>query len=747
MPHFGVFEWDMPKIPPRFRGSQEPLRTLRGIVFTVFTLALLSGCGSWPHSSTVSGSGSGSDSGTGSQGSGSDSGGGSSQGSGSTSPTDTALTATPSVSSLTIYPGSTQSFTVAVGGSGTVPVAVSITGLPSGITVTSSPSTVLPGASTTLTLNASVNADAAAFPAATATDANSASTSATVSAVAGSVTATAPLTVVVSLSNPAFSPAAGEITLPILNIDTNNVAVTSTTTKVPATITITSADGNTTYDTDNAATVHVHGNSTALMPKLPYEMKLGTSIDLLNAMGVSCPYVTSGGKATCDKSKTYVLLANYDDKSLLHDWAASALANAIPYGDGSNGYLSEAAGSPTPSGTSTLMPWAPHSIFVELFLNGQYEGNYQLIEKVNVDSHRINIPELTESDTSGDVSGGYLMEIDQHQDEAYVFHTPQGLPIGLIDPDFSPDPEIPAQTAYISNYVGCVGCVGDVDSAESALFGSNYTNPTLGWRAYFDEAALVNFYIVNDVMGNVDGGDFYSSVYLYKTADNPLLYMGPIWDFDIAAGNVNYEPIVSPTVPWMQTMSPWYKQLFTDPAFAADVKTQWNTLKNNGVFTTWVASIQAQSILLSQSAQYNFTRWPMIGETVWPNPSAQDNYADSVSVFTDWVNQRVGYLDAVLNGEAQSTVQIVHGPVTAVKGDSVTYTVHVQGADGTPSGKVKLLLAGHVVGTGDLDGAGDVTMTATAPITGSLYPLAVYGGDQHYAIAQASPHLSGSASN
>lgn len=670
------------------------------------------------------------------------SGGGSSTGTHMTLDEDTGVTVTPSVSSLTVYPGSAQTLSVAVGGSGDQPLTLAITGLPSGITVASSPSTVSPGGSATLTLTASTNADAEAFPATAATNPNSASSSTTVGATAGSTTATAPLTVVVSLSNPNFSPTAAEINLPIINISTNNVPITSTTTDVSGTISITSADGSTSYipsssDSDNTATFHVHGNSTASMPKLPYEMKLGTSVDLLDLMGLQCGYVTSSGKAACDKSKTYVLLANYDDKSLLHDWAASALANAIPFGNGTNGYLSEAAGSPTPSGTSALMPWAPHSIFVELYLNGQYEGNYQLIEKVNVDSHRVNIPELTESQTSGDLTGGYLMEIDEHEDEAYVFLTPQGVPIGLIDPDFSPDPEVPAQTAYITQYV---------DAAENALFSANYTNPQLGWRAYFDEACLVNFYIVNDVMGNVDGGDFYSSDYLYKTVDNPLLYMGPIWDFDIAAGNVNYEPIVSPTVPWMQQQAVWYKQLFTDPSFTADVQTQWNTLKTNGVFTSWVSSIQQESTTLTQSAQNNFTRWPMIGETVWPNPSAESTYASSVATFTDWVDQRIGYLDSVLNGQAQSSMQIVSGPVVAAKGESVTYAIHVGGASGIPTGKVRLLLAGQVAETGELDAAGNVTITAPAPVSGPVYALAVYDGDRNHAIAQAALGVSSSAS-
>ena len=641
----------------------------------------------------------------------------------------------PSTTSLTIYPGSTQTLSVTIGGTGTSPVAVDITGLPPGITVASSPSIVLPGGTVTLTLSASVNADAEAFPATSPSNANSASTSAILSGVAGSMKAFVPLTVVVSLSNTAFSPSSSQINLPIVTINTSGVPITSKTVDVNGTISITSADGATTYlpgssDTDNTAIFHVHGNTTAVMPKLPYEMKLGTSVDLLNLMGLQCGYVTSSGKPACDKSKTYVLLANYDDKSLLRDWAASALANAIPYGNGSNGYLSEAPGSPTPSGTSVLMPWAPHSIFVELYLNGQYEGNYQLIEKVNVDSHRVDIPELTETDTSGDLSGGYLMEIDDRQQEAYDFETPEQVAIGLTDPDFSPDPEVPAQTGYISQYV---------NTAEGVLFGPEYTDPEQGWRAYFDEASLVNFYIVNDVLGNADGGAFFSSDYLYKTVDNPLLYMGPVWDFDIAAGNVNYQPIVSPTVPWMQVEAIWYKQLFTDPTFAADVQTQWNTLKNNGVFTTWISSIEQQSTVLTQSAQNNFTRWPMVGETVWPNPSAQTTYAQSVTAFTDWVNQRIGYLDSVLNGQAQSAVQTKSGPIAATKGDLVTYAIHIRGASGTPTGKVKLWLCGQVAGTGNLDAAGNATIRATAPVTGNLTPLLVYSGDRHYAMAQGIP--------
>jgi hypothetical protein len=64
------------------------------------------------------------------------------------------------------------------------------------------------------------------------------------------------------------------------------------------------------------------------------------------------------------------LIANYDDKTALRTWGAGVLANSVPIG---NGYLNSPADSPSPSGTSVLMPWAPHSLFVELFLNGVYD--------------------------------------------------------------------------------------------------------------------------------------------------------------------------------------------------------------------------------------------------------------------------------------------------------------------------------------------------------------------------------------
>ena len=630
------------------------------------------------------------------------------------------------VTAVTVHPGDTNvAVPVSLGGDGTYsgPVTVTLTGLPSGITVT--PLTLTPGSSGTLMMSASVAADQEAFPASDPANADSATSTATVVAFVGAQQSTATFALTVSLENPSFAPQPSAINLPIVTINTSGVPIADKTTDVPGTITITSADGQTLYlpgvaGTDNTATFHIHGNSTAEMPKKPYDVKLNTSTDLLGGMGLQCGYVTSSGKPTCDKSKSYILLANYDDKTLLRDWSASALANAIPIG---GSYLNESANSPSPSGTSTLMPWASHSIFVEVYLNGQYEGNYQLIEEVKVDSHRVNITEMTDTNTSGNgLTGGYLMEIDQRQDEDYTWVTPHGVYMGLLDPDFSP--EVPEQTSYISNYV---------NAAEAALFSSNYTDPNVGWRAYFDEASAVNFYIVNDVLGNVDGGNFFSSDYVYKDEKNPLLYMGPVWDFDISSGNVNYDPIIDPTIPWIQARSPWYGQLFTDPSFKAAAQQQWNALKSNGVFSAWLRSISAEAATLEQSQRNNFGRWPMQGIRVWPNPQANGSYDGEVSYLENWITLRMGYMDAFLNGLPPTSIAMTVPPGTIRTGTPVTLTAKVTGDN--PTGTVTFSYDSIVIGQAGLDDTGTATLTASTIAPGNWYIEAYYNGDSKNAIS------------
>jgi hypothetical protein len=116
---------------------------------------------------------------------------------------------------------------------------------------------------------------------------------------------------------------------------------------------------------------------------------------------------------------------------------------------------------------------------------------------------------------------------------------------------------------------------------------------------------------------------------------------------------VYFAAIEDPTTPWVQVINKWYPRWFSDPGYLANVTTQWNALKNNGVFSTWLASISQQAATLEQSQANNFGRWPMQGLRVWPDAEAAGSYNGEVAYLTNWLNLRIAYLDSCLTAGPQ----------------------------------------------------------------------------------------------
>lgn len=100
-------------------------------------------------------------------------------------------------------------------------------------------------------------------------------------------------------------------------------------------------------------TIHVRGNSTAYLEKKPYKIKLGTKTDLFGL---------GGGTA----SKHWTLLANFADDSHMR--------NKVYYD------LSEHLGLVHMTST-----------WVDVVMNGQYIGVYQLCQQIRVAKERVNV--------------------------------------------------------------------------------------------------------------------------------------------------------------------------------------------------------------------------------------------------------------------------------------------------------------------------------------------------------------------
>lgn len=335
------------------------------------------------------------------------------------------------------------------------------------------------------------------------------------------------------------------------------------------------------------------GNSTWGMPKKPYRVKLTDKQSLLGM----------------PSSKDWVLLANYSDKTLMRNWLAMQL------------------------GTDLGLAWSPRSQFVEVHVNNQYQGVYLLMENIKVASNRVNIDELAAADVAADkITGGYLLEVDFRQDGHTMFTDIDELPIVFQ----SPEEPAAAQEAYIKGYI---------DEFESVLHSGNFADPATGYAAYIDVDSFARWFIVNELFRNVDAR-MWSSCWMYKPRGGKL-FMGPLWDFDISAGNIDYNDAFK-TAGWWIHDGPWFERLFQDPAFTARVRQIWNEMKTDEL-PAMLGSIPPRALALQQSQLNNFERWPILETYVWPNNRIPGSFAGEVEYLSTWLTARAAWMDTQFN--------------------------------------------------------------------------------------------------
>lgn len=149
--------------------------------------------------------------------------------------------------------------------------------------------------------------------------------------------------------------------LPIVFIDTDGVAIVDKENEISGTMMILESGGNkTTYD----LSIRGRGNATWNYEKKPYKIKLEKKSEILSMKA----------------NKSWVLLANYTDKSLIRNTVANETSRIVG------------------------MDWTPDTRYVELVINGEYLGNYQLSESVKEGKNRVPLDE----------ESGFLIENDNY---------------------------------------------------------------------------------------------------------------------------------------------------------------------------------------------------------------------------------------------------------------------------------------------------------------------------------------------
>ncbi len=338
--------------------------------------------------------------------------------------------------------------------------------------------------------------------------------------------------------------------------------------------------------------VRGRGNTTWTMPKKPYQLKFDKKTSVLGM----------------PEDKKWILLANYSDKSMLRTELAFALSR-----------LSQ-------------LDFTPASRFVELYINGSYKGVYQITQKVEESDYRVNIGK-----------NGYLLEIDAkaHSDDITFKTQDRDNLNGRAYKVFNiKEPEVKkddAQYNLIKNHI---------EAFEAALFGANFTDPTTGYAKYIDVASFVDWYWVNEISKNQDA-QFQTSVYLSYIPGGKIK-MGPVWDFDIAFGNINDRPEFNGSQNyktdgfWIKRAD-WYARLFQDPAFVAEVKSRFNVFYNHRSLLADV--IKLHSSYLDKGQKKNFIKWAILGKYVWPNYNWPNTYPEEVQRLQQWVDDRLTWLN------------------------------------------------------------------------------------------------------
>ena len=200
----------------------------------------------------------------------------------------------------------------------------------------------------------------------------------------------------------------------------------------------------------------------------------------------------------------------------------------------------------------------------------------------------------------------------------------------------SPENITTDQLNYIQSYI---------QETEDAIFSSDFADADKGYNKYINTESFINWFIVQELMKNQDAKDF-SSIYYYKDRGGKL-GMGPLWDFDLAAGNNDYSDSKYPTGWWVKD-GPWFARLFEDPNFRAKVKKRWNEVKSKDIDQI-ASTIDKTASYLNLTQTKNFIRWPILNQYVWPNQFVLGTYEKEVAQLKKWLKERTAWMDSEIN--------------------------------------------------------------------------------------------------
>ncbi len=391
---------------------------------------------------------------------------------------------------------------------------------------------------------------------------------------------------------------AEQLSMPIVSIDTLGNSISTKEYYVDAQVTIYDENGAVDIDTSDIS-IRLRGNMTLNAPKKSYRFKFPEKQN---------PLTIGDGAA-----KSWNLVANYHDASLMRNMTAYQLGDIMDN-----------------------MPYAANGKSVEVYVNGQYQGVYFLVEAVNVNKNRIAITENTELVEEN----GYLIEMSRYAEEN-VFTV--DCCKYEVKSDVSADSAIAQQQIdYISDYT---------EKALHALKSGDYETSA----QYIDIPSLVDNCIANEICKNVDSG--WDSYYISKDAGGKLTF-NPMWDYDLALGNnTEAKGVAEPeglcifnVTDSCANSNPWLCYAIECDWFRELLKERWNEkLADIQTISDFVVN-EAETNIASYDR--NFEKWDLLGSAIYNEPeeiAVLATHKEHAEYLADWLDTRIEWLDGYYN--------------------------------------------------------------------------------------------------
>ena len=363
------------------------------------------------------------------------------------------------------------------------------------------------------------------------------------------------------------------------------------------------------------------------------------------------------------KGKKWALLANAFDPTLLRNYIAFDLAHTLK------------------------LDYTSEQRFVELWVDGSYRGCYTLMEPVQDGKDRVDI----DIESNGGMNDFLIeREATRSEDDVTYFKT-EGIRFAVSEPK-EPTGE---QLIYIRSTMDDIMATvksGDRDAISAKI----------------DIPSFVSYYLLNELYKTADFN--FSSVFFYYKEG--VLYAGPAWDYDLAAGNSNsaYSANAAASADsegLFAANSHLYRYLCSYDWFNDEVRDAFRLYHDD------FANIAAEGGMIDHlleeyrplfdrnytSAGWNVGKW-------WVNVQKKplSTYDENVAYLRDWLSARVSWLNEYFRVPDEPVLSVLlgdadgDGEVTIV--DATCIQRHL----------AELTTASYLAAASDADGDGIVTV-------------------------------------